>query len=294
MTEIPPTSGSHFADALAGSPKQGIEGAIAVFDLLGYKNFLESNEIEAQISILDDVIKVAVNQACRQAEAILSPAGPVEAPESIKPFLEAFFRKFRIEHMFISDTIVLHTEITRDPREKNLEWLGFLVSVEGVFTNLLLRGFPSRAAISYGRYYAEESHFLGKPLVEAYNDIQVQNWIGCILSKSAEKKLIDEHDFGMFGIKGLGDQVIDFTFPEYPVPTKQGERKCRSLNWPRGLDETDFPRGIRELLFQLCSTFRKTIDASVREKIEATEAFYWFSRTNHPPAAKIPDATKAK
>jgi hypothetical protein len=151
--EIVPTSGALTIESTAGTVVQNKSGYVALLDVLGFRSIVAGDHKNAAVIKYLTVIT-----------------------ESLK--------HTSVESIVFSDTIVL----TKDgPDPENLRLLCQICS--RLMLDLISANIPIRGAIAYGEFARSNigaSAFLaGKPIIEAYEYEQKQNWIGMMLTPSA-------------------------------------------------------------------------------------------------------------
>ena len=148
-----------------------ITGFFALFDILGFKQILESNDLdylETRIAnLLDSLHKQAITLDGSDNEQMLS------------------FDK--TDTLVFSDTIILYQTATQLP-DGTIPSMGpSIIDKSALLLRLAFEaGIPLRGAISHGDYLVSDNYFLGKPIVEAYQAERLCKWSGAILCKSAE------------------------------------------------------------------------------------------------------------
>lgn len=96
-----------------------------------------------------------------------------------------------------SDAIFLYTE---DDKEDTLK--EFIITLNLLFAQSIIRGFPLRGALTYGDLYVKGNIVVGEPLIKAYQLEGRQEWSGLIVdcaivpqlqSELRNEKLIVDH-----------------------------------------------------------------------------------------------------
>jgi hypothetical protein len=132
---------------------------IAYIDLLGTKKLIYGNKAKDIFIVYRKAIEEFKNQS-----------GNMEDINSI----------------WFSDTFILYSDDNSINGYAEVEHLA-----RWFHYHLIKEGIPVRGAISYGDFYCDKENnlFFGKPLVEAYEYSEIQNWLGLIICPSAERKL---------------------------------------------------------------------------------------------------------
>lgn len=270
-----------------------IEGFFGLFDILGYKKLIENNDLTKLIEIFNeyilDIDKRSVTIDGIDRNQMLSfPSQP------------------EVQTLVFSDTIILYQE-----KSENLLDLTPSILLKSC---LLLRfafegGIPLRGAISYGKYYVHDKCFLGKPIIEAYEDEKKQDWSGAVLCKSAEEKIQalfrkteSTQSFNYRGITinpmGWFMSFLDQLLYRYSVPYKDqsNEEKRLALCWDdfmvdfAGLEDIpELNRGknksfIKNRVQEQFARHKKPID-KVKRKIDNTAKFMFKSK--HRPLRRV-------
>ncbi len=152
---------------------------IAVCDILGFSALVERTPLDVLVDNRLSWFRKALSHSIHKNEF---PSTAPPTPELNKH-----------EHLgvvWFSDTVLLYTKSDTDDAIRELllavGWLLFETVLDG---NTKIRG-----GIAYGEAYIdqENSIYVGKPIVEAYNLERVQQWAGAALSLSAHDR-IPEH-----------------------------------------------------------------------------------------------------
>lgn len=170
---------------------------LALFDILGFKQIIESQPLNTAIKSLGNLEQI-VNDLLRR-EGMGSPN--------------------HLEVRWFQDTlIIISSGDTKRQLASIIQYCSALLALtfaEGIF----LRG-----AITHGEVYITSTAALGKPIVKAYAMEQNQEWIGCWVDLECVKAADKETK------RWLGES--DTIFP-YPVPFKNGALRPEFvLNWP--------------------------------------------------------------
>jgi len=171
---------------------------IALFDILGFKQIVESNA-------LDEVVKTF--------------AKFVIGASMTRSFVTHVYEPAEISFRLFSDTILVHSR--DDSKEAFLNMVRFSQALVGMMfqDGILLRG-----AITKGPVFISDDVFIGTPIVRAYQMEQEQEWVGCWLEDSCIDSINSEY------MAKLANDIV-----EYHIPLKTGGVKTRlALNWTYG------------------------------------------------------------
>ena len=171
---------------------------VAYMDIMGFKDMVFRNTHQDVLRIMKKFI-IPINKIEKEAMERLDG----------KPKGWDVFRNTVIRPVIFSDSVVLFSSDDSLGSVKHILWGVFLV-----ISRALLEGIPIKGAIAYGEQTADfnESLYLGRPLIDAW---ELQNEIvlyGAVLHHTMEKFLI-ENDL----LEGVNSSVL-----KYPTPLKQG------------------------------------------------------------------------
>src|SRR5665213_2333069 len=126
----------------------GKTGVVAVFDLLGFKNFVAANNLVAQVSTLEGIVEGAIREAVSGTEKMVSPNSPIQPPETYLERIRSINERQAIGHVLLTDMIAFWAEIWDDPLAVRMAWTKIIIASNFLFGNLLVSGFPACGAIS--------------------------------------------------------------------------------------------------------------------------------------------------
>ncbi len=239
-------------------------GPVAYFDILGYQNINESNEIQkvAQI-IVDHLDGIPVRLRDFMKESV-SPFGLSEKDE------DRFAKS--ISCLLLSDSVLLTAEqpIKSFNAELKLwKWFFFLLACWMLMNDMFKRGLLLRGAIGYGEYFWKRNCFAGKSIIDAIRLAESLNLAGCAFVPSAWEEVE-----GALAAKG-NEQVADFIKSisfKYEAPKKSCTSE-ESLNCSMmiGFDiPKDCEDNIKEKVRKAFTTYNREITEEVKPKIENT------------------------
>jgi len=179
--------------------KQNHKRFVAHFDMLGMKQAILRNDNEAWGALCD------INEAKKRIYRI-----SIEIKNKDKIVAD------RVRTFFFSDTVIIFT--LSDELE---DLYAILILSSELFSNSLHRCVPLRGGLAHGEFYfnLDESLFLGKPLVKAYEIGECAQWIGIV---------VDQFIARMAEPYPIGEEII-----QWDVPQKDNTLKKEFvLNWP--------------------------------------------------------------
>lgn len=240
---------------------------IAYFDYLGFKQFIENNDLEYQ--------KEIIGNNFRDMEGALGRGKMKKAEWGVM----ADLINSNINCINFSDTIIFWTN-------DNSEITEFLDVVYKFNQQTVDFFFPARGALAYGEiHYVDHSqkneaggHYnvnsvFGKGLVKAHDKAEMQQWAGCVVDQS----FIDE-----LSLRGYNkEELLEPFAKKYKVPYKNGielpEEYAMSLIKNTSSTEAikNYSNGIRE---NFARHNKSTQTDDIKQKIENTirflESFY--------------------
>lgn len=227
---------------------EGIEtqrGLIGFFDVLGYRNIIENNQIKEAATAMKRIL-----ETLRQRQ-------------EMNVMIEKIIEQKYCAHVVFSDSILVYLSIT-DSRNQNTSVSMFTSYCANLITELLMDGFPVRGAISFGDYYIENRigsiSLAGKPIVEAYELSTCIDLAGCVVAPSAEAIFSDQR-----------------YFLEYCVPLK-GRPKQRMMMMNQCVDSSEELVVSRQTMMEKFGAHNKRISIDVLSKINNTLEFLEASK----------------
>lgn len=188
--------------------------AFAMFDVLGFSEWVKSTDLQVILDSYYNLIERAVLRPSEKGSlsAVQSPEGALFAVGGPPHF--AYF----------SDTILLWCPLV--PPAVG----AFVERCRDLVCEALEMGIPLRGAISLGDAVLDNDtgFYIGKPIVEAHHVERGQDWIGLVLGRSAV--------WSPFLAQLHGTAII-----EYPPPMKEKDREYSSpivVDWPRRWRDT--------------------------------------------------------
>jgi hypothetical protein len=188
-----------------------------------------------------------------------------------------------IKWNIFSDTIFGSISLNGKDSEVLLlrKWVLFLASCLLLQRRAFDEGLPLRGALATGTYILKDNIFIGKPIVDAYNLCQAQNWSGAALTKNTGM------EFENFIEKNRNKKTlegVDEFLSMYPVPMKSGKPiTLMCLRWcgARNLISFTFKspndaNSLKNLIKNKFSEHNKTVSDEVADKINNTALFLQY------------------
>jgi hypothetical protein len=248
-----------------------INGAVAIFDILGYQSFLESNSAA-------DAAKIVMSGLLNLDREIVTRLNSIWE----KDFWPAPLRQ---QWLIFSDTILLTCDLGENPAVddqralRELRWLRFITACSVLLRHMFDQGLPVRGVVNTGEFIVEKTCFTGTSIVDAYKLLVKLDLAACVLTKTASDSYrtasLEETD---------SLQALGFLF-DYAVPLKDGaktrlEAITPAIGEPYGYQK--WTKSISELVSDSFGAHRKKIGPEVLPKLRNTEAFLTTIRRNNP------------
>ena len=189
---------------------------VGLFDILGFSNMVKNDQLEYVWKSYNDI---------------------KPSTTFIKDNLESYLKRKIVNIDTFSDTFLIYTADHRDKRQEDIdEYFNAMLGVcDALFHSANSNEIPIRGAITVGELIVDEGLLLGKPIVEAYEMEQNQNWMGCWISddavKCVSKRLLDRQMNGNLILK-------------YKIPLKKGDiKECYVFNWADSFFENNWEHG---------------------------------------------------
>jgi hypothetical protein len=247
-------------------------GLVAVFDILGYQEFLDKNPVNYQVDVVSDTLEKIPNETMALLNEMFgesngSALSSIVLSDSII-FTIPLIQKDAEGQSYNSDEI----------KANFFAWNRMLLGCAIFMRKMFDAGFPLRGALTLGHYFSAESWLVGQPLVKAYRETTKQEWSGCILSVVAGKGV--DKICAQYG-KGK-DRLMSFVF-KYEVPLKDGAKEERYVcNWAAEKSTQIFlpiPNP-RDYVLRAFVQHKKGVSERERQKVDNTEAFLWYFKEN--------------
>jgi len=213
----------------------------SLFDILGCKDLVRNDQLDNVYRVFLGVkdVKDNANEMTGHLQALLEP-GVVTVVNYSDSFL--------IYTLDIND-------IEQDRIDKAFHTL--LAACDSLFIAANENSLPLRASITVGDIIVSNNVVIGKPVIEAYEMEQQQEWIGCWVSKNALDLLSKE---------ALEGHIKERAIVEYKIPLKKGNvEKMFAYDWT---DSYPFRKGNYTILNK-----RDRIDWTVERKHRNTWEF---------------------
>ena len=239
-------------------------GIVGFFDILGYQNIINNNEIEKTANIISDVIlNLPEKVKVKQSKAYEKIASEIKN-EAVKKVIQKAVDM--IKPQIISDSIL----ITLPIKDKEYAEAGdFFWMVYLFYSCLLLEesfnsGLPLRGAIDFGQYYTNKDCIAGKTIINGYMLSNQLEFSGCTLCENADKEISSFKKTDSFG-------MLELYIADYLAPMKNGiEKRSCLLNWIAARTK-EKPFDVRQYTLEAFHMHNKDIPLNAFQKVNNTE-----------------------
>lgn len=234
------------------------KGIIGFFDILGYQNIIENNQIEDAAQIIEEHLVTLPELTLKELTKDMNE-------DALNPFRERFSK---IKSLIFSDTILLSLDLSNEKEELlGASWFQFLAFCAIFFQKSFLKGLPMRGVIDFGSFYISGNCFAGKSIIDSYKLGGNLNFSGCVFTNNAkeEAEKIFQTETKIYN---LNDLACNFY-----APLKDNSQMTLLLpNWTHPfLDFRVDCSDIRKTIFNSFLAYKKDIPVNVLKKIENTE-----------------------
>jgi hypothetical protein len=184
-----------------------IKSFLALFDILGFKDLIRNDQLDHVYRVFLGVkdIKDNTKEMTEHLQALLEP-GVVTVVN-------------------YSDSFLIYSLDINSIEQRRIDkaFHALLAACDSLFIAANENGLPLRGSITAGDIIVSDNVVIGKPVVEAYEMEQQQEWIGCWVSKNALDLLSKE---------ALEEDIKERAIVEYKIPLKKGNvEKMFAYNW---------------------------------------------------------------
>ena len=191
---------------------------VGLFDILGFKDLVKNHELDRVWRAYDDVKTKTSN---------------------IKYNLESLFQKKLITIDNFSDTFLIYTADHSEKENKDEYFKALMATCDALFHSANTNELPIRGAITVGELIVNDGVHIGKPIIDAYEMEQKQEWIGCWISDDVINALSSELKTRYL----KGNNII-----RYKIPLKSDDVIDRYVfNWVDPPFEPDYDFGVLKL-----------------------------------------------
>lgn len=224
-----------------GIPKR--QCFVGLFDILGFRNMVKNDQLEYVWKSYNEI---------------------KSSTTFIKDNLKSLLNRKVVNIDTFSDTFLIYTADHRDKGQEDIDehFNAMLGICDALFHSANSNQIPIRGAITVGELIVDKGLLLGKPIVDAYEMEQNQNWMGCWISANAidciSKQLLDRQMNGNLILK-------------YKVPLKKSDiQECYVFNWADSYLEDNWEHGFLKV--------KSTHDWCAEQKHRNTRDYIKFVR----------------
>jgi hypothetical protein len=263
-------------------------GYVGFFDILGYKQVILNNQINATAKLISDILMkmpdtVVTNITRSDAPAVHEMTGTAMAA------MQAWNKILResIHWLIFSDTILVSMALDRSlhPLLQFQRSGAFFQTCIVLLREMFDRGLPLRGAVSFGDFFIQERCFAGVSIVDAYQLSESLELSGAVLTREAAAMCRETREFAAQHDYDNMVDIMDHMFVEYLVPMKRDvNRRHLTLNWVNldiGLEAIE--KNVRDYVIDSFVSHNKSTPPTVYPKIHNTEMYIRYVQANVPP-----------
>lgn len=228
------------------------DGIVGFFDILGYQNIIDNNDIENVSKIVTDILLNLGNNV------------RMNIIEQIND--KALYNRYAegMDIRLISDSILLTLPYnSEDIRERNRQSLICVAAAQEILNMTFKKGIPVRGAMNCGKFYLEESCFAGKPLIECYRVGQSLDFSGCAMLTDLENVCREYENNG----SDFNILTTPLAMKHYCPLKSEKFKEMYIVTWGHYMIKDD----IRQVVYEGYKMHNKDIGIGVARKIENTE-----------------------
>ena len=243
-------------------------GIVGLFDILGFKNFLQNNDPIYAGRVASECLSNAFSNI-RQVNPGILPQ------DEVRRLYDEVSQSF--QWLVFSDTILVTLPLKKGLSGAKLfaSWLTYTFASMLLYRYMLDHGLPIRGGVTVGDYLIRQSCFSGRSIVTAYHLGTELDMSAVVLDAAATESL----DRGFKATRFTSKHIVH----RYNIPLKGGYYRNGFLLSPTPCAVPfigDFTQAIYSSFFM----HNKDIDADVQRKIHNTEAYFRFSKLVHSHA----------
>lgn len=265
------------------------DGIIGFFDILGYQNIIDNNDIEDVVKIVSETIDKLPSDAKAKISVIF------KSDKTSTPIIEGVLKTTKT--LLISDSIVIALPFPipkEEERNASLEkfihlicWTTFFIYAATFMKRAFEVGLPMRGAIDTGQYFIQDYKLAGKPIIYSYRLAEDLQFSGCALAEKATE-CIDN----LVAIADAKEkELIRRWVFRYLAPLKGREERLYLLDWLVGRHNI---RDVRQATSTAFRAHNKDVSRAEYPKIENTEMTirHMLARRKEKPQLR-PDGSPA-
>jgi len=222
---------------------------VALFDILGFSELVRKNELGR--------VANTYSRAKKVFKEMLSYVNALN---------KGFKKNVTVKYRSFSDTFLIYTSTANEDDFDSL-----LAACDGLFIGAIENRLLIRGAVTCGELIISAGVEIGKPIVDAYNSEQKEDWSGCWITEKCISKI------------NITSYLKDGSVVKYKIPLKDGEVKMYfALNWVKSLTfktmfknrRNDFT--LEQIKDQIRFINDKYSNWAIRRKLDNTNRFVDF------------------
>lgn len=256
-------------------------GAVAFFDILGYKAFLRHSQCDGAATLVVKTIAHAENTVVLHFEK--TSAGEEEAND-FTGHVQA------VTWVVFSDTLLLLCpfEVSMSQVDVVRRWHVMILSAQILSKHMFEVGLPLRGCISYGHFIHEKNCFAGKTILEAYEFAEGLQVAATVIHPTAFEELRRAVEPFALQQDLTAKLILMGSLVKYEVKMTSTVQQLHTLNFLIVKGITRVPSAwvgdCNEIVMRSFTQHNKTLDVKDQAKAENTAAYLAFLKNKFPGA----------
>lgn len=243
-------------DQPATSQLTAQSGIVALFDILGYQQFLAANPPQMAAERVLSFLSALPDTCAASLKELLGKGDPRIVKE---------LESHSIKWLVFSDTILLTCPLEGDQETLGKRWLTFLGHCGMLSRQMFEYGLPIRGAVAVGTFFIQGLCFAGIPIVEAYNLLTQLDIAACVMTESARTEIIRD-------LEGRLTRPIALAY-DYLIPLKNSSEKIMFVIPPLAPSIFNNAEDIRQYVNDAFRGHGKDLPREAYQKMVNTEMF---------------------
>ena len=254
-------------------------GAVAYFDILGYKAFMNN-------SSCDDAAALVVRTISGAEAAIVTYIEQNAKGEKGADVLLSNVRA--LTWVVFADTLLLLCPFqeTMSPTDVRERWHALILSSQILSKHMFEEGLPLRGCISYGKFIQEENCFAGRTILDAIELAEDLPFAATVFHPNAFDKLLTDTE--PFALKQdlVAKLILMASLVSCDIELNQGNQQLKALNFlvvtGIGRVPSAWLGNSTEIVMRSFQKHNKSLDARSLAKAQNTAIFFDFLNKQHP------------
>jgi hypothetical protein len=243
-----------------------VNGLVGFFDVLGYQNIIDNNEIAVISKILGEILLKVPDHA---RNYVRESTARTHATKQIVDRI----MKNAVARLISDSILIVQPFRSEAPSTRYLEAILGIAFARHIFESTFTHGLPVRGAIDIGEVYLDDHCFAGKPAIECFRLGQALNLAACVVTPRAATILDDMARAAPELETSLADLFVRFL-----CPMKDGSyAHHNALRLSARFLQAGDPR---QMVFDSFCMHNKDIGPGVLEKLGHTECLIRQMRSN--------------